>query len=142
MERINIFAPMRLVRLALPLFLIMLFTFSGCKQGGSQQASFADIENGFKNIPDTVQTSIYWYWISDNISKEGVVKDLEAQAFLVVRNTIQRSAIRMGDLLCGKKYFLQQGVDVALAGKRRADCVELLEPLEDRGSHLAGCRDI
>ena len=31
---------------------------------------------GFINPPDSMQTSVYWYWISDNISEEGVVKDL------------------------------------------------------------------
>jgi len=36
------------------------------------------LENGFVNPPSSVQTSIYWYWMSDNISKEGVVKDLQA----------------------------------------------------------------
>ncbi len=36
------------------------------------------IQDSFVHIPDSVQTSIYWYWISGNISKEGVVKDLEA----------------------------------------------------------------
>ncbi len=40
--------------------------------------TFFQIESGFKTIPDSVQTSVYWYWISDNISKEGVVKDLNA----------------------------------------------------------------
>ncbi|MFD0766172.1 glycosyl hydrolase [Mucilaginibacter lutimaris] len=41
-------------------------------------ASFKAIETGFATIPDSVQTSIYWYWISGNISKDGVIKDLEA----------------------------------------------------------------
>ncbi|EDM37703.1 glycoside hydrolase family 2, sugar binding protein [Pedobacter sp. BAL39] len=36
------------------------------------------LEHNFTDIPDTVQTSVYWYWISGNISKEGVVKDLES----------------------------------------------------------------
>jgi hypothetical protein len=36
------------------------------------------LEKTFTNIPDTIQTSVYWYWMSDNISKEGVVKDLYA----------------------------------------------------------------
>src|ERR1700743_3706626 len=39
---------------------------------------FTAIQNTFTNIPDSIQTSIYWYWINGNISKEGVVKDLEA----------------------------------------------------------------
>jgi len=37
-----------------------------------------DLEKAFVNPPDSVQTSVYWYWISDNISKEGAVKDLQA----------------------------------------------------------------
>jgi hypothetical protein len=41
-------------------------------------SNFKSIETGFINIPDSIQTSVYWYWISGNISKEGVVKDLEA----------------------------------------------------------------
>ena len=40
--------------------------------------SFASIEQGFRSIPDSVQTGVYWYWISDNISKEVVERDLEA----------------------------------------------------------------
>jgi hypothetical protein len=36
------------------------------------------LKNRFVHIPDSVQTSVYWYWISDNISKDGVVKDLQA----------------------------------------------------------------
>jgi hypothetical protein len=38
----------------------------------------SNLEKGFVNLPDTIQTSVYWYWMSDNISKEGVVKDLYA----------------------------------------------------------------
>ncbi len=33
-------------------------------------------EAGFISPSDTMQTSVYWYWISDNISEEGAVKDL------------------------------------------------------------------
>ena len=40
--------------------------------------SFNGLQNEFTAIPDSIQTSVYWYWLDDNISKEGVVKDLEA----------------------------------------------------------------
>jgi len=43
-----------------------------------KQPTFSQIESGFKTIPDLVQTSVYWYWLSENISKEGVVNDLQA----------------------------------------------------------------
>lgn len=36
------------------------------------------MERVFAGAPDSIQTSVYWYWISDNLSKEGVVKDLQA----------------------------------------------------------------
>jgi len=38
----------------------------------------AALETGFAVPPDSIQTSVYWYWLSDNISKQGVIKDLEA----------------------------------------------------------------
>jgi hypothetical protein len=41
--------------------------------------TFAQVlESGFVNPPDSIQTSIYWYWISDQISEEGVIKDLQS----------------------------------------------------------------
>ncbi len=36
------------------------------------------IERDFITPPDSVQSSVYWYWISDNISREGVIKDLQS----------------------------------------------------------------
>lgn len=44
--------------------------------GFAQQTS--RLEEGFRIPPDSVQTSVYWYWMSDNISASGVVKDLHA----------------------------------------------------------------
>ncbi len=48
---------------------------SNCDEG---QASWESLASGFKQTPDSLKFAVYWYWISDNISKEGVVKDLEA----------------------------------------------------------------
>lgn len=42
------------------------------------KSEMENIRNGFKNIPDSIQTAVYWYWLNNNISREGVVKDLEA----------------------------------------------------------------
>jgi hypothetical protein len=41
-------------------------------------AGYPHLEKTFRHPGDEVQTSIYWYWMSGNISKEGVVKDLES----------------------------------------------------------------
>ncbi|MET4142107.1 hypothetical protein ABIB30_004500 [Pedobacter sp. UYP1] len=49
-------------------------TYSQPKTSGQMAA----LEMGFHQIPDSIQISVYWYWVSGNISKEGVIKDLEA----------------------------------------------------------------
>ncbi|MBO9620727.1 MAG: glycoside hydrolase family 2 [Niabella sp.] len=36
------------------------------------------MQDGFKNPPDSVKPFCYWYWISGNISREGITRDLEA----------------------------------------------------------------
>jgi hypothetical protein len=48
--------------------LLMLAT--GCKND--------KLADDFLSPPDTMTTGVYWYWTRDNISKEGVVKDLHA----------------------------------------------------------------
>ncbi len=36
------------------------------------------LEKGFLSTPDSIRTGVIWYWVSDNISKEGAVADLQA----------------------------------------------------------------
>ena len=38
------------------------------------------LELGFANPPEETKPWCYWYWISDNVSKEGITRDLEAMA--------------------------------------------------------------
>jgi hypothetical protein len=45
-----------------------------CLSSFSQSA----MREGFAHPPDSTKIAVYWYWISGNFSKEGVVKDLEA----------------------------------------------------------------
>ena len=39
---------------------------------------FQNIQTGFVTPHDTNNVWCYWYWINDDISKEGITKDLEA----------------------------------------------------------------
>lgn len=66
------------VTISLTLFLALFF--ASCMQTVYQNITqrSQQLEEVFVNAPDTIQTSAYWYWISDNISKEGVVNDLHA----------------------------------------------------------------
>ena len=38
------------------------------------------LETGFLNPPTDTKPYCYWYWISDNVSKEGITRDLESMA--------------------------------------------------------------
>ena len=44
----------------------------------TNDVSSSSLDKGFLVTPDTIQTSVYWYWMSDNMSKDGVIKDLNA----------------------------------------------------------------
>lgn len=60
-------------------FIFLLVACSDGKhspQKNNLQKQQLDID--FITPPESIQTSVYWYWISDNISKEGVVRDLES----------------------------------------------------------------
>ncbi|MGN6179448.1 MAG: glycosyl hydrolase [Mucilaginibacter sp.] len=63
-------------KLFYPFILAIGISFNCCSQ--SHSITLSNIEKTFVHIPNSIQTSIYWYWIDGNISKEGVVKDLEA----------------------------------------------------------------
>lgn len=41
-------------------------------------AAAGDWEASFAQPPDSTKPWVYWYWISDNISKDGLTRDLEA----------------------------------------------------------------
>ncbi|MDP4240967.1 MAG: glycosyl hydrolase, partial [Bacteroidota bacterium] len=64
-------------RLIITGLLVTTFFITICFRDSSKNQQDI-LESGFINPPDSIQTSVYWYWLSDNISKEGVIKDLYA----------------------------------------------------------------
>lgn len=46
--------------------------------GTPRDAAPSMLAAGFVTPSDSIQTSVYWYWLSGNVSAQGVVKDLEA----------------------------------------------------------------
>lgn len=60
------------------LFIIVCLFSVSVNAGNKKHIPFSEIETGFLQIPDDVQLAVYWYWISDNISEEGIIRDLEA----------------------------------------------------------------
>ncbi len=57
-------------------------------------ASADALADGFASPPAQTQPWCYWYWISDNISKEGITKDLEGMA-----------KVGIGEALIGNIYL-------------------------------------
>lgn len=57
---------------------LLAFFAGSCTPEAGNAPSFRAIESGFRSIPDSMQLGVYWYWISDNISKEAVARDLES----------------------------------------------------------------
>lgn len=70
---------------------------SGTRMNG---ISAETLEEGFRSIPDSMLTSVYWYWISDHISKEGIIKDLEAMKAVGINRAFIGN-IGMGDAEAG-----------------------------------------
>lgn len=60
--------------------LILLFVNISKAQDKMAGTPVTVLQKNFQTPPDSVKPSVYWYWLSDNISKEGVTKDLESMA--------------------------------------------------------------
>ena len=52
------------------------------------------LPQGFQQPPAATRPWCYWYWISDNISREGLTRDLEAMA-----------SAGIGEALVGNVFF-------------------------------------
>lgn len=57
---------------------IPLICFTACNGKEEKKNSEQSLEKAFISAADSIRTAVYWYWISDNISEEGVIKDLQA----------------------------------------------------------------
>jgi len=65
----------QVIRLITCILAAVFLAACGIKEG---HLTYEALEGGFITPPDSIQTSVYWYWISDNISKEGVINDLKS----------------------------------------------------------------
>ncbi|MDB5000583.1 MAG: glycoside hydrolase family 2, partial [Mucilaginibacter sp.] len=78
------------------------------------------LKSGFAIVPDSIQTSTYWYWISDNISKEGVIRDLESMKKVGINRAFIGN-IWQDDVPAGKvKIFTDEWWEVLHAALKKA----------------------
>ena len=57
---------------------VLFFTIFCTTPDKITSQEFQNIQTGFVTPHDTNSVWCYWYWIGDDISKEGITKDLEA----------------------------------------------------------------
>ena len=82
------------------LILILWNTILVMRAGNfDKKDSFADYEpdwlqKGFLFPSDSVRTAVYWYWVNDHISQEGVIKDLHAMKAAGINRVFIGSNIR------------------------------------------------
>lgn len=69
------------------------------------EISFDKLEEQFASTCDSVPIAVYWYWISDNISKEGVIKDLHAMKSVGINKAFIGN-IGLNDVPYGKVKFM------------------------------------
>ncbi|MDF2191846.1 glycosyl hydrolase [Paraflavitalea sp. CAU 1676] len=63
-----------------PFALVSLLMFSSPVWTAAQKVApvMSSLEHGFRQPPDSVKPGVYWYWLNDQVSPQGVVRDLEA----------------------------------------------------------------
>lgn len=94
------------------LFCLLLLVLGFGSSAFAQSISFGTIQQAFEHIPDSVQTSVYWYWINGNISKEGVVKDLEAMKKVGINRAFIGNIGLDGDPYGKVKMFTDEWWDI------------------------------
>ncbi len=103
----------------LTLWLVVAFVIVSCMTDKSRVSQEA-LQSGFITPPDTMQTSVYWYWISDNISKEGVIKDLHSMKTAGINRAFIGN-IGLSDVPYGKvKMLTEEWWDILHAALKTA----------------------
>ncbi|WP_295125630.1 glycosyl hydrolase, partial [uncultured Chitinophaga sp.] len=92
------------------------------QQPAAKFAATTVLQQSFVTPPDSVKPSVYWYWLNDNISKEGVEKDLESMAEVGIgRAFIGNIGLSEKELAYGKvKLFSKEWYDITRSAIRTA----------------------
>ncbi len=88
-------------------FPMIMFTGNAKFEKQKPQTFREKLAAGFVAPADSMQTAVYWYWISDNISKDGVVKDLHAMKKAGINRAFIGN-IGLGDVPYGKIKMLSE----------------------------------
>ena len=89
----------------------MLFLCLSCNQSNQTWKPVADLEAGFKNPPNYAKARTWWHWISGNVSKSGITKDLEAMKAVGIQEA-QLFNVHLGSPQGVVKYLSKEWLDL------------------------------
>ncbi|WP_299430110.1 glycosyl hydrolase [uncultured Maribacter sp.] len=69
------------------------------------------LESGFQNPPNEAKARTWWHWISGNVSKSGITKDLEAMKAVGIQEA-QLFNVHLGFPQGPVKYFSEEWLDL------------------------------
>jgi len=95
---------------------VLLLTLFSC----GHNDKIENIRERFTEVPTEIRTGVYWYWINDNITREGVEKDLEAMKAVGI-DRVQIGNIQSGDTPAGQyPFFSDEWWEITRAAARKA----------------------
>lgn len=87
------------------LLIILGYAAFGLTAPGAGAATGDELEQGFIHPPQETKPWCYWYWISDNISQEGITRDLEAMARVGIGEALIGNVVDRDTALGSVKLF-------------------------------------
>ncbi|WP_159951682.1 glycosyl hydrolase [Polaribacter septentrionalilitoris] len=91
--------------------LIVLFLVLGCNSSSEKEAQTLTLEDGFKNPPNAAKARTWWHWISGNVSKSGITKDLESMKSVGIQEA-QLFNVHLGFPKGPVKYLSEEWLDL------------------------------
>lgn len=92
--------------------LIILFLCLACNnQSSEKETQSIALEAGFKNPPKEAKARTWWHWISGNVSKSGITKDLEAMKAVGIQEA-QLFNVHLGFPKGSVKYLSEEWLDL------------------------------
>ena len=91
------------------MILAFVLIMTGCVGEKREEGRLSpeELAQGFVHPPDSVKPWVYWYWISDNISRDGITRDLEAMARVGIGEAFIGN-IGLDDIPAGKTPVLSE----------------------------------
>ncbi|WP_296635423.1 glycosyl hydrolase [Polaribacter sp.] len=91
--------------------LILLSLCFGCNPQSEKETQTITLEQGFKNPPNEAKARTWWHWISGNVSKSGITKDLEAMKAVGIQEA-QLFNVHLGFPKGPVKYLSEEWLDL------------------------------